>query len=177
LILKRETPMKRHNILNISTATLLGFAVLSANAAAQQKSLKEQLVGAWTIVSSEITDKNGTNKPDFGSNPKGVLIFDASGKYAQILERPDRPKFKASEDLRRDTPAAEYGAAARGYAAAFGTWSVSEADKILIRLIEGSLIPNAEGREAKASVTLAGSELKLSGTTSNGQKVDQLWKR
>ena len=60
LILERETPMKRHNILNILTATLLGFAVLSANAAAQQKSLKEQLVGAWTLVSSEITDKDGT---------------------------------------------------------------------------------------------------------------------
>jgi len=169
--------MKRHNILNILTATLLGFAVLSANAAAQQKSLKEQLVGAWTLVSSEITDKDGTKQPDFGSNPKGVLIFDASGKYAQLLEQPGRSKFKARENLRRDTPAEEYGEAARGYAAAFGTWSVNEADKTLIRLIEGSLIPNAEGREVKASVSVADGELKLSGTASNGVKVDQLWKR
>ena len=169
--------MRRYNILNISTATLLGFVVLSANAAAQQKSLKEQIVGAWTLVSSEITDNDGTKQPDFGSNPKGVLIFDSSGKYAQLLEQPDRPKFKASENLRRDTPAAEYGEAARGYAAAFGTWSVNEADKTLIRRIEGSLIPNAEGREVKALISPADSKLKLSGTTSNGIKVDQLWKR
>jgi len=74
-------------------------------------------------------------------------------------------------------PAEEYGEAARGYAAAFGTWSVNEADKTLIRLIEGSLIPNAEGREVKASVSVADGELKLSGTASNGVKVDQLWKR
>ena len=110
------------------------------------------------------------------------MIFDAGGKYTggkytQILERPDRPKFKASENLRMDTPAAEYGEAARGYGAAFGTWSVNEADKTLIRLIEGSLIPNAEGHEVKASVNVANSELKLSGIASNGRKVDQLWKR
>src|SRR5262249_48807432 len=118
-----------------------------------------------------------TRHPDFGSNPKGVMIFDASGKYAQLLEQSDRPKFKARENLRMDTPAAEYGEAARGYAAAFGTWSVNEADKTLIRFIEGALIPNAEGREVKASVSVANGELKLSGIATNGRKIDQVWKR
>jgi len=169
--------MKKHNLLHISIATLFGFAALSTNSAAQQQNLKEQPVGAWTLVSSDLIDKDGTKAPDFGTNPKGIMIFDATGKYAQILGQANRPKLKASENLRRDTPATEYGEAARGYAAAFGTWSVHEADKTLIRRIEGALIPNAEGREAKATVSVASGEMKLSVTTSNGQKVEQVWKR
>jgi hypothetical protein len=59
-----------------------------------------------------------------------------------------------------DTPDAEFGAAANGFAANFGTWSVNEADKTLIRQHEGALVPNNERNEAKDSVSLAGDELK-----------------
>src|SRR4051794_22581329 len=115
--------MRRRNIRKMFAVTLLGFAVLAANAVAQQKSLKEQLVGPWMLVSFEVTNKDGTTQETFGPNPRGVLILDAGGKYAQMWGRPDRPKLKASEDLRRDTPAAELGEAARGFATNFGTWS------------------------------------------------------
>ena len=49
--------MKRHNILGISGVTLLACAVLGGGAGAQQKLLKEQLVGAWTLVSIDETAK------------------------------------------------------------------------------------------------------------------------
>ena len=52
--------MQRPKIIRICTVTLLGLAVLVGNVAAQQKSLKEQLVGAWTLVSVEVTAKDGT---------------------------------------------------------------------------------------------------------------------
>jgi hypothetical protein len=113
----------------------------------------------------EVTGKDGTKSQDYGPNPKGVLIFDSSGKYAQVQGRPDRPKFKPTENIRRDTPAVEYGEAAREFGANFGTWSVNEADKTIIRQMEGSLVPNVEGRETKSSVSLIGDELKLSGTS------------
>src|SRR5438128_403055 len=124
--------MKRQNILSISGMTLLALAVLAGNADAQQKTLKEQLVGAWTLVSIEVTAKDGAKRQDFGANPKGILILDTSGRYAAVLGRPDRAKFKASDDIRKDTPAAEFGEAAKAFAANFGAWSVNEADKTLI---------------------------------------------
>ena len=64
---------------------------------------------------------------------------------AQVQGRPDRPKFKPTPNLRHDTPAAEYGEAAREFGANFGTWAVNETDKVIIRHAEGSLVPNAEG--------------------------------
>jgi putative ABC transport system substrate-binding protein len=137
----------------------------------QQKSLKDQLIGAWTLVSAA---PNGAKY--FGANPKGILILDASGRFAVVQGRPDRPKFKTSNDLPlRETPAAEYGEAARAFAAGFGTWFVNEADKTLILRLEGALIPNAEGAETKVSVSLAGDELKL--TAANAPGEDTVYRR
>jgi hypothetical protein len=85
--------------------------------------------------------------------------------------RPDRPKFKASAAWRLNTPDAEFGAAAKAYAANFGTWSVNEADKTLMLRFEGSLVPNLEGNETKSSVSLAGDELKLEYSAPGGAAV------
>jgi len=43
--------MNRRCILSISAMTALGLALLPGSAVAQQKSLKETLVGTWTLVS------------------------------------------------------------------------------------------------------------------------------
>jgi len=117
----------------LKAVTLLGFALVTAEAVAQEKSLKEQLVGAWTLVSMEVIEKDGTKRREFGLTPKGVMILDAGGKYARVSERPGRNHFNAPEKFRQVTPAAEFGEAAREFGANFGTWSVNEADKSLIQ--------------------------------------------
>jgi hypothetical protein len=99
---------------SLTTVALLCFTVAlpAGDAAGQQKTLKDQLAGPWTYVSSEITLPDGTKQPSvFGANPKGILILDAGGRYADIEMRPDRPKFKASGNFRVNTPPAEWGEA------------------------------------------------------------------
>jgi Lipocalin-like domain len=137
-----------------------GALFISNQATAQQKTLKEQLAGIWAYVSSEMTLPNGTTAPSRfgGTNVKGIFILDASGRYADIEMRPDRPKFNGDPTNSSD---AEFGAAAKGFAANFGTWSVNEADKTIIMQHEGALVPNFERIERKASVSLIGDELKL----------------
>jgi hypothetical protein len=174
--------MNRRTTLTLTTMALLCITVAlpAGDAAAQQKTLKEQLAGAWTYVSSEITLPNGTKQPFVTgvTNPKGILMLDAGGRYTDIEMRPDRPKFKASGNFRVNTPAAEWGEAALAFAANFGTWSVNEADKSLVRKYESALIPNNEGIETKASVSLAGDELRLVGETlGSGAKVGAVYKR
>jgi hypothetical protein len=150
--------MNCRNILTLSAITAVVLALLPGNAVSQQNSLKEQLVGIWTLASLHATAPDGTKQLFYGPNPRGILILDAGGRYAAVSGRPDRPKFKASGNLRMDTPAAEYGEAARAYAGYFGTWTVNETDKTLTLRLESSLIPNAEGTELKTSVSLAGDE-------------------
>src|SRR5260370_36846836 len=75
--------MNRRTPLAMSTTALLCLAVsLSASASlAQQKSLKEQLVGTWTLVSSDQVRPDGSKLKQFGANPKGINVFDANGRF------------------------------------------------------------------------------------------------
>lgn len=68
--------MNRRNILSMYAIAALGLTLLSGNALAQQKALKEQLVGIWTLTSWEQTNKDGSKLQRYGSNPKGYNIFD-----------------------------------------------------------------------------------------------------
>jgi hypothetical protein len=169
--------MKQLGVFTLSTVMALSLAVLPGSTVAQQKTLKEQLVGAWTLVSNETTTPDGTKQQPFGANPKGILILDAGGQSAVVIGTPDRPKFKATGDLRAEATAEEWAAAARGFAANFGTWSVDEANKTLIRKYTTALIPNNDGLETKASVSLTGDELKLTATPAAGGKSESVYRR
>jgi hypothetical protein len=169
--------MKQLGVLTLSTMMMLGLAVLPGSTVAQQKTLKEQLVGAWTLVSNDTIAPDGTKQQDFGANPKGILILDAGGRYALVVGRPDRPKFKATRNFRSEATVAEFAAAARAFGANFGTWSVNEADKTLIRQFEIALIPNNDRNETKASVSLAGDELKLTVIPAAGGRNDTVYRR
>jgi Lipocalin-like domain len=168
--------MNRRSISTLSAITALGLALLPSSIVAQQGTLKQQLVGAWTLVSYDATGANGERRQLTGANVKGVLIFDASGRYASIGERADRPKFKSAAQATTEELAA---ATADFFAANFGTWSVGDADKILTQRFDGALRPNNEGADSKTTISLAGDELKL--TTINplptGAKIEQVYRR
>jgi|SRR5579871_2632522 len=169
--------MLRRNLFALTTIGTAAFALLLGTASAQQKTLREQLIGAWTLVSDETMPTNGPKRQTFGANPKGILILDAGGRYAMVQGRPDRPKFKNVTKLRLGATADEFAAAARGFAANFGTWSVDEADKTLTRKYEIALIPNNDMSERKASVIIAGDELKLAGMGANGARIEAVYRR
>jgi hypothetical protein len=163
----------------LALACVVLFSTLSFDALGQKKggALNKQLVGTWTLVSNDTITPNGARRQDYGPNPKGILMLDGRGRYAYVIGRPDRPKFKPGANLRLDTPAAEFGEAARAFAANFGTWSVNEADKTLIRKYELALIPNNDNQETKSSVGLTKDELKLVIVSADGTKNETVYRR
>jgi len=154
----------------------VGFGLLSGVAVSQQRSLKEQLVGTWMLVSNENVNTDGTKRQIFGPNPKGIMILDADGRFALIAVNPDRPKFKGKTRL--DGTAEENKAVVAGTVAAFGTWSVEEATSTLITRIDASLFPNDEGSEQRRLITLAGDELKqVNLNPGSGGRAEIVFKR
>jgi hypothetical protein len=167
--------MYRRSLLSLSVMSVLGLAFFLSTAIAQQKSLKEQLVGAWTLVSCESTSANGAKQP-YCTNPNGLLILDASGRYTQVIAARGRPKLSTGN--RAEVPAEQFKAAAVGMVANFGTWSVSEAEKTMTSHYEGALFPNVEGADFKYTVSLTGDELKLAGQVPTlGGKTEAVWRR
>ena len=108
---------------------------------------------------------------------KGILIFDASGQYAQIIVHPGVPKFKTNNRL-KGTPE-ENMAAVHGTTATFGTWTIDEASKTITTRYVGGMFPNQAGTEGKRMVvSVSADELKMTNpTTAAGMRSDNVWKR
>ena len=151
--------MKRLSVLGLSAMLVVGLASLPGSTVAQQKSLKEQLVGTWTLVLCDSTTADGAKAP-YCVNPKGSFIIDANGQYAGMIVAGGRAN-----------------AAAPGAVGNFGTWSVNEADKTATFHYVGSLNPANEGTDLKLSISLAGDEMKGTGVTGAGTRVDLTWRR
>jgi hypothetical protein len=170
--------MNRRSVFNPSAIALLGLALLPASAPAQQKTLKEQLVGTWTLVSWEQVQKDGTKQQDFGANPKGLASFDGNGRFFVMFARPELPKI-ASSDRTKVTPQ-EAQAINVGSIAYFGTYTVDEPSKALLFKIESSTYPNQVGAQQKRVITsLTADELKYTNMTviGGGGPIDTAFKR
>ena len=97
--------MNRRVTLAMTTTTLLCLAVgLSAsNSLAQQKSLKEQLVGTWTLVSSDQVRPDGSKLKQFGANPKGINVFDANGRFFVMIAGADNSQIAARDSAKANS--------------------------------------------------------------------------
>jgi hypothetical protein len=141
--------------------TALGLALLPGSAVSQQKSLKEQLVGTWTLVSWDQTNKDGSKFQRFGANPKGFNIFDANGRFFIMFARPDLPNI-ASNNPSTPTPE-EAKAIVGGAIGYFGTYTVNEAEKSFTLNVEASSFPNQRASGQKRTiVSVTVDELKYS---------------
>jgi hypothetical protein len=132
---------------------------------AQQKTLKEQIQGPWSLASCNSTNARGEKSPYCANNPRGIMILAGNGNYAVTIVAGGRKDA--------DAP---------GEAAIFGTWSVSEADKTLTLHIVGGRNPATEGRDLKLSISLNGEgEMKIIGDFNNpggpAGHIDNSWRR
>jgi hypothetical protein len=162
-------------ISSVFTASALIFGVFLPREEAVAETAKD-LVGTWTLVS--ITREQDGKKTDyFGPNPQGQLIFAPNGRFATIFLRSDVPKF-ASDNREAGTPE-ENKAAVQGGLAYFGTYSVSEMDKIITYHIEGSTFPNWRGVDQKRLFKLSGDEFTYTNPTpsSGSGSAYAVWKR
>src|SRR5262245_61371099 len=172
-----RSAMNRRNVICMPVIAALGLALLPGSALSQQKSLKDQLVGTWTFVSAVETNKEGVKSDRWGSNPKGLITFDANGRYAFMISRGDIPKF-AINNVNQGTPE-ENRTVVQGIIANIGTWSVDEATKTLTTNIEAGSFPNLNGNSQKRVITsLTADELKYTNPASTtGTVAEAVWRR
>jgi Lipocalin-like domain len=165
-----------NRIISSVLASALIFGVFLPREEAVAQTAKD-LVGTWTLVS--ITFEQDGKKTDFyGPNPRGQLTCGADGHFSEILTRSDLPNFASNN--RMAGTAEENKSIVQGSLAQFGTYSVSDADKIITRHIESCAFPNWNGTERKGSFSISGDELNftsISGTTTGTGTAQIVWKR
>jgi hypothetical protein len=172
--------MYRGTTLAMTTTALLCLAVglPATDSLAQQKSLKEQLVGTWTLVSSDQVRPDGSKLKQFGANPRGINVFDANGRFFLMIASADNSKI-ASKDPSSKTNTEEVGGLIVESIAYYGTYTVNEVEGVAILHLEASTFPNQIGTDQKRTITsLTADELKYSSPAAmSGVQVHQVWKR
>jgi hypothetical protein len=158
-------------------AVIIALA-LSNGSAFAQKSIKDQLVGTWSLVAVTAERADGTKGEPFGANPKGVIIFTADGHFSLLQMRAELPKI-AANDRGKATPE-EAAAIVGGSIAYYGTYTVNEADKTITPKLEAGTYMNiVGGPEQKRIITaLTADELQFTNPrTPAGVTLLTVWKR
>ena len=143
--------------------------------------LRDQLIGAWKLISYEERPVDGS--PSFypmSEKPMGIIMYTPDGFMSAQLMKPDRKPF-ASGDWFKGTDE-EYKQEASTYIAYSGPFHVDEEQKTLTHSMFVSLFPNWLGQTQPRVVRIEGDDLYLSTATpihSQGKIVKSPlhWKR
>jgi|SRR5271157_3239849 len=122
-------------IRNTLAFLCLGIALPASNAVAQQKTLKELLVGTWLLDSVYDQTQDGIKHDTWGPGVKGIAIYDTTGHYSSQIIAADRSKTASNN------PRMPVGQAI----AHFGTYTVDEAAKTMTDHIERCTFPQWDG--------------------------------
>jgi hypothetical protein len=143
--------------------------------------LRDQLIGAWKLVSYEERPVDGS--PPFypmSEKPMGIIMYTPDGYMSAQLCMPDRRPF-ASGDWFKGTDQ-DYKQEASTYIAYTGPFHVDEEKRTLTHTMFISLFPNWIGQTQPRVVRIEGSTLYLSTAspiTSGGKVVNShlRWER
>lgn len=127
-------------------AVLAVTSLLSWSAHAMMEA--DKFVGAWRLISAEFTNEDGSPaESPYGTDPQGILMYDAQGVMAAQLSQSGRKPF-AIADRMKGTPE-ELKNAFETYQAYWGRYKVDEREHTVTHSVTGALLPNWVGGEQK----------------------------
>jgi len=136
------------------------------------KSLRDRLIGAWSLVSYEERPVDGS--PSFfpmGTSPKGIIMYTPDGFMSAQLSKPDRKLFASGDWFKASD--AEFRDEATSYIAYAGPFHVDEEKQHLTHSMFISLFPNWIDQTQPRVVRIDGDQLCLSTASpiSSGGKI------
>jgi hypothetical protein len=141
------------------------------------KSPKEALVGTWMQVSLDTVSADGTRRPLYGENAKGMVIYTSDGYFTLMQASVDLPKLKSG--LPSKATPEEAKAVIANSIAYFGKYSLDETSMILTIDIHASTFANLAGSSSeKRNITsLTDSELKFNRSFVRGVTLEAAFER
>jgi hypothetical protein len=168
--------MKKGCALGLCAFVLITISAFPNDGLAQEKALKDQLVGTWIYVSSTGKRDDGSTVPR--PSLQGAVTYTADGRFHFITTRTDTPKI-ASSDPSKPTPD-EAMAIASGSVAYTGTYTVDEDTKTVNANIETSTFANLVGAPNQRRIvsSITADEMKfMNPRTPAGVTLEFVWKR
>jgi hypothetical protein len=145
--------MDRRGII-LGATTAAASLALPAHSQAQAKSLKDRLVGAWSLADIYDRGKDGSEYYVWGEGVQGLAVYTSGGHFSIQIIAANRDK-RASK-----TPRMPVGQSI-GY---FGTYTVDEATMTVKLKIDRCSFPGWDGVERVSKIaSLTADELRTEG--------------
>ena len=152
---------KFSRLLTGLVVSTLGLAVLPGIAIAQQKSLKDAIVGSWLITSIFDQYENGKKSNPWGAGLKGTLVFDGAGRSTQIIIGEAQPAMKTPDVRKPDALTVAY----------YGSYTVNEGAKTVAVKIDAAAYSGRTGTQVSWTVVaISGDTMSLVGSPRKDQE-------
>jgi hypothetical protein len=168
--MRSVTGCLRAVVLSVAMAICVSMAATADELGDVSKTLKEGIIGTWTLVSAETVKADGSRSFPFGATPKGILILTGGGHFALINVSSDRPSVVSND---RMTPTNDEQAITQVSLAAFGSFKVDEVLDVLEEHVDASTSPNESGKIQNPLLRLISAD-ELSWTDSTGAATTKL---
>jgi len=157
--------MKRLDVLMTLIVIALGIAAQSWSASAQEKTLKQQLVGAWTLAAVYDQGADGTKNDAWGHGVQGSLMLGPTDRFSYFVVGANREKTGNDP---RNSPAGPF----LGY---YGSYAADESAKTLTFHIEHATFPQWDGINRTAHIELlTGDELRIANSAVHDPKLGDI---
>ncbi|WP_454856647.1 lipocalin-like domain-containing protein [Rhizobium binxianense] len=163
----------RKTLALILATTLAGLAAESPALAAGAN----RYAGTWRMVSAQI-DPQGANRPAYGANPHGWLVFTEELTFVEVLTDPSVPKF--ASNARGQGTDEENRRAMAGSIGFFGRYTLDENGEFNGNRVEGSTFPNWVGQERtreQLRMTVEGDRMTEQFRRPEGTQIRIIWER
>jgi Lipocalin-like domain len=128
------------------------------------KALRETIIGAWELVSYiERDSPDGAARYPHGEDALGLIMYTPDGYMSAQIMTPGRPAY--DQPIARGGTAEQAAAAALGYLAYSGPYSVDESTGTVHHHVAVSLLPNWLGSTQVRHTYLDGDQLTITSTT------------
>jgi hypothetical protein len=170
------------NALRIFIALCCASLVQAADAGPIRK---EQLIGAWRLVSMDYRGPdNASVDPFYQPDSTGLIIYDPSGWMSVTIAGPHRQAWKVPASRLPTTDSAQdsalKGAAFDTYYAYFGTWDLDETQSMVTHHVVSALLPAEDGQSYAQQVALENGRLIFTTRTGpEGRQIvrHKIWER
>jgi hypothetical protein len=122
------------------------------------------LVGAWRLLSIETVRPNGSIiYPFYGKHPEGLIVYDASGWMSVQIASDPKPTLPRGDSRGEflKAPPSQKAAAADGYYAYYGPYTVDVAKSTVTHHLRDALLPGERGKDFLRQYSIDNGKLTL----------------
>lgn len=110
-----------------------------------EQQVRDQLLGAWRLVSIVAIAPDGTRTNTLGDHPVGQISYTPGGQMSAVLQHTERPVLSGT--TAREATDAEVAAAWRTFIAYFGSYSIDLDAGALVHHVQGAYLPSMVGTD------------------------------